>query len=262
VAGGGGELSVVKPRLTGRTLYDVAQLLQSGDNAEQRVRRVLELLHDLVPYEQCAMLEVRRGQEPTVVLVPEAPPDERVVLTRALVEMFGQLVDPNTRGRNAAPRPEQAHLAVPLVGLDEVIGLLAVWSSVTEYNEEDLCPLSVVAATLAAYFTIGRASADLAELASERDNARRVVAGARDAKDELLELVSSELMMFVRSTDGGPADDVESKILAQAQRLEDLLGQARLASAELRSTLRTVDPALLGEDPSSPGGWRRRGQLG
>jgi hypothetical protein len=49
---------------------------------------------------------------------------------------------------------------------------------------------------------------------------------------------------------------------AQAQHLEDLLRQARLASAELRLTLRKVAPAPEVEDAPLPDGWKRRGQLG
>ena len=85
--------------MSSRTLYDVTQLLESADRADERVRRVLELLNDLVPYQQCAMLEARLGYEAHIVLVPEPSPEERVVLTRALVDIFGQLVDPDARTR-------------------------------------------------------------------------------------------------------------------------------------------------------------------
>ena len=50
-------------------------------------------------------------------------------------------------------------------------------------------------------------------------------------------------------------------IQAQTQRLDELLGQARLASAALRLTLRKVVPGLAGEEPPSLGS-KRRGQLG
>ena len=240
-----------------RTLYDVTQLLESADQADARTRRVLELLRDLVPYEQCAMLEARLGHDPAVVLVPEPSPEARAVLARTLVDLFGQLVDPDARTL-VVPGSGEARLAVPLVGLDEVIGILLVRSSVTEYSEEHLRALSVIAAKLAAYITIRGASADLADLARERDEARRAVEAARVAKDELLELLSAELKTPLRSTEDGAFDDLD-KIQAQAQRLDDLLGQARLASAELRLTLRKVAPALAGEEPSSPGGLKRRG---
>jgi len=248
--------------MIGRTLYDVTQLLESTDGAEERVRRVLELLLDLVPYEQCAVLEARLGREPHIVLVPELSSERRLSVTRALVDIFGQLVDSDARPPVVPGQPEEARLAVPLVGQDEVIGILLVRSSVAEYTEEHLRALSVVAANLAAYFTIRGAGADLAELARERDEAWRAAEAARLAKDELLELISSELRIPLRSTGASSADELERKIQAQAQRLDDLLGQARHASAELRLSLRKVAPALLDEDPSSPGGWKRRGQLG
>ena len=241
-----------------RTLYDVTQLLESADQADARMRRVLELLRDLVPYEQCAMLEARLGHDPRVVLVPEPSPEARSVLARTLVDLFGQLVDPDGRTL-LVPGSGAARLAVPLVGLDEVIGILLVRSSVAEYSEDHLRALSVIAAKLAAYITIRGASADLAELARERDEARRSVEAVRLAKDELLELVSVELKTPLRSTEDGTFDDLEHKIQAQAQRLDELLGQARLASTELRLTLRKAGPALAGEEPSSPGGLKRRG---
>ena len=185
-----------------RTLYDVTQLLESADQADARMRRVLELLRELVPYEQCAMLEARLGHDPRVVLVPEPPPEARAVLARMLVDLFGQLVDPDARTL-VVPGSGEARLAVPLVGLDEVIGILLVRSSVTEYSEEHLRALSVIAAKLAAYITIRGASADLAELARERDEARRAVEAARDAKDELLQLRFSRAQDALASPDDG-----------------------------------------------------------
>jgi len=246
--------------MIGRTLYDVTQVLESADQADERMRRVLELLADLVPYEQCAMLEARLGHDPRIVLVPEPSPEERSVLARALVDIFGQLVDPDGRSRVVLGSGE-ARLAVPLVGLDEVIGILLVRSSAMEYTEEHLRALSVIAAKLAAYITIRGASADLAELARERDEARRAVEAARDAKDELLQLVSAERSTPLPTTGDAASHELGQKIQAQAQRLDELLGEARLASAELRLTLRKVVPDLAGEEPPSLGS-KRRGQLG
>jgi len=245
--------------MMGRTLYDVSQLLESADQADQRMRRVLELLADLVPYEQCALLEARLGHDPRIVLVPEPSGEERASLARALVDVFGQLVDANARGRGVSGA--EARLAVPLVGLDEVIGILLVRSSAMEYTEEHLRALSVIAAKLAAYITIRGASADLADLARERDEARRAVEAARDAKDELLQLVSAERSTPHPTTGDGASHELAQEIQAQAQRLDELLGRAHLASAELRLTLRKVVPGLAGEEPTSLGS-KRRGQLG
>jgi hypothetical protein len=152
---------------------------------------------------------------------------------------------------------------VPLVGLDEVIGVLLVRSSETEYDEGHLRALSVIAAKLAAYITIRGASADFAELARERDEARRAVEAARYAKDELLELVSYELRIPFFSSGDRAVDELERQIQEQAQQLENLLCQARLASAELRLSLRRGVPAPGGgENAPSLGGRKRGGQLG
>jgi signal transduction histidine kinase len=248
--------------MIGRTLYDVTQLLESAEDANGRMRRVLELLAELVPYQQCAMLEARLGHDAQIMLVPEPSAADGIVLTRALVEIFGQLVDPGAPPRVLVGRSDEARIAVPLVGLDEVIGILLVRSSVTEYSEEHLRALSVIAAKLAAYITIRGASADLVDLARERDAARRALEVAREAKEELMELVSSELRTPFVSTGDGAVDEIEQRLQTQSQRLEDLLGEARLASAELRLTLRKVTPTLESEDGSSPGGWKRRGQRG
>lgn len=244
--------------MIGRTLYDVTQLLESADQADERMRRVLQLLFDLVPYEQCAMLEARLGHDPRVVLVPEPPPEERAAVARTLVDIFGQLVEPRARTL-VLPASGEARLAVPLVGLDEVIGILLVRSSTTEYNEEHLRTLSVIAAKLAAYITIRGASAELVELARERDEARRAVEAARDAKDELLELVYADLETPRHVSDDRAFFDLEPRVRSLVERLDALLGQARLASAELRLTLRKVAPALVGDEPPSPAGSRRRG---
>ena len=85
---------------------------------------------------------------------------------------------------------------------------------------------------------------EIAELARERDEA-----GARqrlpgDAKDDLLELISLEFNLPLRSAKGGAIAELERRIQTQARRLDDLLGQARVASAELCQSLHTIAPAV------------------
>jgi signal transduction histidine kinase/CheY-like chemotaxis protein len=246
----------------GRTLYDITQLLESADGADRRVWRVLELLRGLVPYEQCAMLEARLGYEPRVVVVPDTPADERAVLTGMLLDIFGQLVDARALSLGPVAGPKGGmHLAVPLVGLDEVIGLLLVRSSSREYTEEHVRALSVVAAKLAAYSTTLRARAELAELARERDEARRAAEAASRTKDEFLALVSHELKTplgsirawahVLASTTADAAararavGELERNVDAQARLIDGLLDLACVASADVRLDLRAVEPAAL-----------------
>src|SRR6185369_675431 len=190
----------------------------------------------------------------TFVLIPELPTDERARLTEALLEIFGQLVDIDVSGSVRTSRPSGMHLAVPLIGLDEVIGLLFVRSSsVDEYNEEHVRALSVVASTLAAYLTTLRARAELVELARERDEARRAAEAANRAKDDFLALVSHELKtpltsilawshVLRSSTDDAAArlrasDELERNVMAQSKLIDDILDLACIASADLRLNL-------------------------
>src|SRR6185295_3715726 len=109
-----------------RTLYDMAQVLESAEGADERVLHVIALLQSLLPHDQCALLEVQPGREPRLVVVPEATRDERALLTETLMSLFGQLLEDHERAPAAAPKPAGAHLAVPLVGLDQVIGVLLI----------------------------------------------------------------------------------------------------------------------------------------
>lgn len=244
-----------------RTIYDITHLLESAEDAGARVRRVLERMRDLVPYEQCALLEVRPGQEPQFVLMPEPALDERALLTGTLLEIFGKLVEVDAGRSVRTSRPSGVHLAVPLIGRDEVIGLLFVRSSaVEEYTEEQVRALSVVAAQLATYLTTLRARAELVELARERDEARRAAEAANRAKDEFLALVSHELKTPLSSILAwthvlrSPADDaararaadeLERNVMSEAKLVDDILDLASIASAELRLNLRTIEPASL-----------------
>jgi CheY-like chemotaxis protein len=258
--------------LLGRTLYDIAQLLESAEGAEGRVRRVLELLGGLVPYDQCAMLEAGLGREPRVVLVPDMVPDAGAPLLGTLMDLFGELVGANPRARPSPPRPLGEHLAVPLVGLDEVIGLLFVRSSAGGYTEAHLCALSVVAAELAAYVTMLRGRAELTALARELDESSRAAAAANNARDDILALLSRELEMplssilswsrILRTTDDAPmralaSNELERTVQAQAELIDSVLVRARGSAAQ-----RAVEAELqrsAGDRPA-PGQPRAGGQ--
>lgn len=135
-------------------LHDIAHVLQSADRSDERLLHSLELLRGIVPYDQCALLEARHGHQPRVIILPSVSPDERAQLTRRLANLFGKLIDSNVRWGDAAAPPDGRHLAVPLIGLDNVIGLLFVRRSVGEYTADDVRALSVAAAQFAAHLTM------------------------------------------------------------------------------------------------------------
>jgi signal transduction histidine kinase/ActR/RegA family two-component response regulator len=244
-----------------RTLYDIAQVFESAEGSAERVLHVLELLRELVPYDQCALLEAEPGRKLRLILAPGAPPDERDRLMETLTKFFGLFVEEHAHPPQALARPPGVHLAVPLVGLDEVIGVFFVRRSEGEYQEWHLRTLSMIGAKIAAYLTMLRARAEAAERSRQLEEARHAAETANRAKDEFLALVSHELKTpltstltwaHVLSSKGVPeaeraraVEAIERNVRAQAKLIDELLDLSCVATAELRLDLRAVEPSKL-----------------
>jgi signal transduction histidine kinase/ActR/RegA family two-component response regulator len=242
-----------------RAFYDIAQVLESAEDSEARVIRVLERLRSLVPYEHCAVLEAMPGREPRLIIASATLAD-RATLLATTSALLGQLIEEH--GQTSEPQSSAGtHLAVPLIGLDEVVGVLFVQGTGHVYEDRHVRRLSVVAAKLAAYFSMLRAHAREAERAHQLDEARRAAEAANRAKDEFVALVSHELrtplntiMAWVdalRSDETGEAvrkralEAIERSVRAEAKLIEDLLDLSCIANATLRLNLRAVEPAKL-----------------
>jgi signal transduction histidine kinase len=144
----------------GQILYDVAHVLESAQDAERRVRRVLDLLGRLVPYRHCALLVAGSSWQPRFLFQPE-PGEREQAGVRARLEGLLELLD-DRAGADLAnlwpggngPTPWRSHLAVPLIGLDRVLGVLAVGHDTPDaYSDEELSLLSAVASQLGAYLS-------------------------------------------------------------------------------------------------------------
>ncbi|HKO24782.1 MAG TPA: GAF domain-containing protein [Chloroflexota bacterium] len=149
-----------------RTLAEIAHVLESPQDVETRLRTVLELLKDLVPYDYCTLLRTRDDRVHQLTMCPDVDQAEQARV-RAELERLLHLVQESPLADSDAAAlgwsdqqhnqdqraPEwQNRLAVPLVGLDRVIGLLAVGRRAPyAYGEEDVSLLAIVAAQLAAY---------------------------------------------------------------------------------------------------------------
>jgi signal transduction histidine kinase/ActR/RegA family two-component response regulator len=239
----------------------MSQILESAEGPEARVLHVVELLQPLVPYEQCALLEAQPGRPPRLLIVPEAQPDERASLSEMLMSLFGHLLEDLGRAQEAPRVTPGAHLAVPLVGLDQVIGVLYVRGAQAPYEARHLRALSVVSAKLAAYFTMLQARDELAVRARQLEEARLAAETANRAKDEFLALVSHQLKTPLTSTLSWvhvmrskelqdsertrALDAIERNLRAQAKLIDDLTDLSCVATAELRLKLRAVEPAGL-----------------
>jgi signal transduction histidine kinase/ActR/RegA family two-component response regulator len=257
------ELVAVEGEPLTRAFYDIAQLLESAETAEERVTRVLARLRSFVPYERCAVLDALRGREPRLIFASGTPASEIDELTGTITRLFVRLGQDHGHESEAPPSANQ-HLAVPLVGLDEVVGVLFVSRPDGAYAEPHLRALSVVAAKLAAYFSMLRARDVEAGHIRQLVQARQAAEIANRAKDEFLALVSHELRTplntiltwadALRSADAGAADRarafeaIERNVLAQTKLIQDLLDLSCVAAAAIRLDLQAVEPATLIRD--------------
>jgi signal transduction histidine kinase len=245
--------------LAGRTLCDIAHVLESAEGAEGRVRGVLELLGKVVPYQCCALLEAEPGCDPRVIAVPGMPLDEERELTGALVNLFGKLLADHALAAAPSPPPWASHLAVPLIGLDEVIGVLFVSRVDGAYDVANLRVLSLVAAQLGAYLMLLRVRMEEAARLRKVEEAKRAASAALRARATALTLVAEELrgpfeaakawLRVLGSRNLSPAararaiEAVERSVRTQNRLVSDLSDVSSAAGLQLE--LRPVQPARL-----------------
>src|SRR4029079_12219078 len=123
----------------------------------------------------------------------------------------------------AVVKPTGTHLAVPLVGLDEVVGVLFVRGGEGAYEERHVRALSVVASKLAAYFTMVRVSALEAERTLQLEEARQAGETANRGKDECLALSSHELRTPLSTILAWP-DALRAEATPEAERARAFQG--------------------------------------
>lgn len=249
---------VVDEDLLSSVFYDIAQLLESGEDSEARVVRVLQRLRSLVPYARCALLEALPGCAPRLVTLDETPPGERDRLMVVTTALLDRIVVASEHALEPPSAPG-LYMAVPLVGLDQVVGVLFVEGAA--YSEAHVRRLSVVAAKLAAYFSLLAAAALEAERSRQLEQARELAETANRAKDVFLALVSHELRAplntilvwadALRSSETRDGERLRAfeaivrSVRAEVRLIEDLLDLSCIANATLRLELRALEPAKL-----------------
>ena len=78
---------------TSAALADLAQALESGQDAEARVRRALVALRGLVPLDRCALVNVAAEAAPRLLLEPPLPEPERGRLEARAEALLASVVD-------------------------------------------------------------------------------------------------------------------------------------------------------------------------
>jgi CheY-like chemotaxis protein len=263
-----------------RTLYDIARMLESAEASGDRVRRVLELLHEAVPYEQCALLEAQPGEPQRILVTPRAPAAEEARLRDALDEILVRLVveREHPQPRRARPTRSAALLAVPLVGHGTVNGVLAARLGVGASIDRHLRVLAIVGGQLAAYLSSMRAHDRLDELlAPPPAPVARVLDGIRvllvDDDSDIRDAFQSVLEHFgaavtavgsaaeaLATIDDSPPDVLLSDLAMPGENGYDLMRQVAARNAALPAAALTAFGEVADREVALAAGFRM--QLG
>jgi signal transduction histidine kinase len=233
-------------------LADLAHTLESAQDAEARVRRVLVALDQLVPNDRCVLVNAAAEAAPPLLFEPPLPEPERRRLEVKAEALLASLFDRAPGALGAIAAGTASHLAVPLVALDEIAGILVVERDRDAYGEQDLQLLSVVASLLGAY---------LASLRLHGEE-RRVTQELRDAivrRTHFLGMLSHELRnplgpignalhVLDRVAPGGEQAQHARAIISRqfghlARIVDDLLDATRLASGKVQVRRARMDLA-------------------
>jgi signal transduction histidine kinase/CheY-like chemotaxis protein len=235
-----------------RTLSDIAHTLESADDADERVLRALTLMRDLIPYRRCSLLKALPGTSPVLYAVPALSEAEQAPLLAALTRVFRLVAHAEEMGRSSAGPP---HLTLPLMGLDEVIGLVRMEPSAdTSYGVQHLRLFSVAAAQLGAYLAMLKLREEDARRTEELTAAhdfQRLLAGivSHDLRNPLSVITAVASALLRKTEDPQKVKSLE-RALRSAERanriINDLLDVTHIrVTGELRVSRKRIDLLAL-----------------
>jgi signal transduction histidine kinase len=237
-------------------LTDIGHVLALSEQTEARLPRALELFRQMVDCKHCAvLLETRSGRQLfATVPVPHGiaePLRERLdQLLQTVREQApeGTSLEPYRVAQTAGV--ESWSLAVPVVSVDEILGILYVGRDTDEYSVHELRLMALVANQFAAY------ARDLQTL-DQAERARALAEATSRAKDRFLATLSHELrnplnvmqgwLQMLRSEPASEAATrkaltvIERNVAVQAQLVEQLLDAARIATGKLHMEIQPLD---------------------
>jgi signal transduction histidine kinase len=214
------------------TLADIAAVLESPRDLSVRVARALELLGKLVPYCRCAVLK-RGADEHTVIAVPVGSDNValQAYLTASLLFLEG-------KGARPAPLKDGARLALPIIGLEQIIGVLVVEHPRADaYEPRHLRLLSAVSSQLGSYLTLARLheeSAQHANVLRERSDQLRDAARFReefigivghDLRDPLSAISMAAQLLQEQDASKEQRDALAARILRSSVRMTRMIDE-------------------------------------
>jgi signal transduction histidine kinase/CheY-like chemotaxis protein len=239
-------------RRIARTLSEIAHTLESADGADERVQRALELTRELVPYRRCSLLKAFPGTSHELFVVPELSAADRGPLLATLTRVLRLVAHAEEIGRSSDSSP---HLTLPLMGLDEVIGLVRMEpSGDTSYDSQHLRLFSVVAAQLGAYLTMIRLREEDArrtqELTAAHDFQRLLVGIVSHDLRNPLSVITTVASSLLRKTDDPQRAKALERALHSAERanriINDLLDVTHVrVTGQLRVSRKRIDLLAL-----------------
>jgi signal transduction histidine kinase/ActR/RegA family two-component response regulator len=244
-----------------RVLSGIARILESDQDVDARIRHVLEEVQHVIPYDHCALLSSGVNGGETLTVAPPAEPHEldhlRSMLKRLrdLLREGSTLDEATSWGELSSLEEWRSRLAVPLVGLDEVVGVLAVGCDAPDaYDEHDLQLLSIVAAQIAAYLTALRARMqehryEQAARGHAEDEKRRLEVFlamlSHELRNPLAPIRNAVELLRLGEDDSFPKQEMLSAIDRQVATLtrlvDDLLDVSRVTTGRIQLQHADVD---------------------
>lgn len=225
-----------------RTLIEISQALDSPSDETLRLSRSLELLNGLLAGARCSLLYMIEGSDERELLSVPPPAARDLPLLKARLARL--LLAEHADEEPYAGAGQQ--LALPVVGLDEVLGVLALERNGPVVGEREMRLFSLVAAQLGAYLTMVRLHRKAVELDHFKREMFAVV--VHDLKNPLAAIMGTMdfLVDDLRDAPEGvrsSLSDVQSACHRILRLVANLLDLARLEAKQM--PLRPVGVQIL-----------------
>jgi signal transduction histidine kinase len=201
-----------------RTIADIAQALESPKDADPRIAHVLALIGTLVPNDRCAILRRAADGQTHVIQVPAAD-DENPNLT-ALLESLLHFTEGDAEGHR--PFQSSAHLAVPVIGCDEIIGVLLVERDTgDDFEAHHLRCLTAIASQLGSYLILEKLQEESARTARFREEFIGVI--GHDLRNPVSAILTGAHALLKRNTLSAADAAIARRIATSSQRVAHMI---------------------------------------